>query len=69
MKAEIQREEGPLVEPDGHGDQSGGEDQIDVPPAEGKDAACSAVNIARWRSYLPKSCIDTMISMGWDRTT
>ena len=26
-------------------------------------------NVARWRAYLPESCIRTMIDMGWDRST
>ena len=26
-------------------------------------------NISAWRSYLPAECVDTMIAMGWDKTT
>jgi hypothetical protein len=33
------------------------------------DAARSAENISRWKSYLPTACVRTMIRMGWDYTT
>ena len=35
------------------------------------DAAAehSRDNIRRWSAYLSKSCIKTMIEMGWDRST
>jgi hypothetical protein len=26
-------------------------------------------NIRLWRSYLPPECVETMINMGWDKTT
>jgi len=29
----------------------------------------SARNVAAWRSYLPAECVDTMIAMGWDKST
>jgi hypothetical protein len=29
----------------------------------------SAMNIAVWSSYLPADCVETMIMMGWDKTT
>jgi hypothetical protein len=29
----------------------------------------SAGNIKLWNSYLPYDCVDTMIKLGWDRTT
>lgn len=32
-------------------------------------AAHSRDNIRRWTAYLPKSCIKTMIEMGWDSST
>jgi len=63
------KDEEPLVEPDGGSEPSGGEGQHDAQLADGNDAARSAENIAGWRSYLPQGCIDTMIRMGWDRTT
>jgi hypothetical protein len=69
MKLETQDEEEPLVEPDRNGEPSGGEGQAEAKLADGKDTARSAENIARWRCYLPEDCIETMIRMGWDRTT
>ncbi len=33
------------------------------------DAARSAHNIALWKSYLPTTCVRTMVRMGWDYTT
>jgi hypothetical protein len=32
-------------------------------------AAHSRDNIRRWSAYLPKSCIKSMIEMGWDSST
>jgi hypothetical protein len=29
----------------------------------------AALNVQRWKSYLPDDCVRTMIEMGWDRTT
>jgi hypothetical protein len=29
----------------------------------------SQENVLRWRTYLPEDCVNTMIKMGWDRTT
>ncbi len=29
----------------------------------------AVANVAAWRSYLPSDCVNTMIEMGWDRTT
>jgi hypothetical protein len=29
----------------------------------------SIENIGLWTSYLPYDCVDTMIQLGWDRTT
>jgi hypothetical protein len=26
-------------------------------------------NVLLWRTYLPEDCVNTMIRMGWDRTT
>jgi hypothetical protein len=31
--------------------------------------ARSEENISRWLSYLPITCVQTMIKMGWDKTT
>lgn len=31
--------------------------------------ARSEENISQWKSYLPGACIQTMIKMGWDKTT
>jgi hypothetical protein len=33
------------------------------------DKERSERNIRLWRSYLPPDCVNTMIRMGWDRTT
>jgi hypothetical protein len=30
---------------------------------------CSAKNIQTWESYLPHDCVQSMIYMGWDRST
>jgi hypothetical protein len=38
-------------------------------PLSRKDAKRSAKNIARWNSYLPAACVQTMVQMGWDFTT
>jgi hypothetical protein len=41
-------------------------------PPEIRDAALSRraeANVKIWRSYLPADCVDTMIRMGWHRTT
>ena len=41
-------------------------------PAELRDAALSRrseANVKTWRTYLPADCVDTMIRMGWHRTT
>jgi hypothetical protein len=43
-----------------------------VPPMNTVDAAAaerSENNILLWKLYLPSTCIDAMIAMGWDRTT
>jgi hypothetical protein len=29
----------------------------------------SIENIRLWTSYLPYDCVDTMVKLGWDRTT
>jgi hypothetical protein len=29
----------------------------------------AVANVRAWRSYLPSDCVNTMIEMGWDRTT
>ena len=29
----------------------------------------SAKNISSWSTYLPKDCVATMVSLGWDKTT
>jgi len=29
----------------------------------------AVANVQAWRSYLPSDCVNTMIEMGWDRTT
>jgi hypothetical protein len=29
----------------------------------------SAGNIETWQSYLPETCVDTMVKMGWDQAT
>jgi len=31
--------------------------------------AKAAANVARWKAYLPQSCISTMMSEGWHWTT
>jgi hypothetical protein len=33
------------------------------------DQARSEKNIAEWMSYLPTSCVNSMIAMGWDIST
>jgi len=33
------------------------------------DIERSERNVRLWRSYLPPECVNTMISMGWDKTT
>ncbi len=33
------------------------------------DGARSARIIRLWRSYLPEDCVNTMVKMGWHRTT
>jgi hypothetical protein len=33
------------------------------------DGVRSIENIRLWTSYLPYDCVDTMIKLGWDRTT
>jgi hypothetical protein len=38
-------------------------------PLCASDAARSARNIAEWNSYLPASCVRTMVRMGWDYST
>jgi hypothetical protein len=35
----------------------------------GLNSIRSVGNIRLWTAYLPMNCIDTMIKMGWDRTT
>jgi hypothetical protein len=29
----------------------------------------AVANVTAWRAYLPSDCVNTMIAMGWDRTT
>ena len=29
----------------------------------------AVANVQAWRSYLPSDCVNTMIEMGWDRST
>lgn len=29
----------------------------------------SALNVLAWKSYLPDDCIESMIYLGWDRST
>lgn len=36
---------------------------------EAVQAARSARNIETWSAYLPQQCIETMIELGWDRST
>jgi hypothetical protein len=36
---------------------------------ENPDTSRSTRNILQWMSYLPKACVNTMINMGWDRST
>jgi hypothetical protein len=38
-------------------------------PASAADSARSEENILKWMSYLPSICVNTMIKMGWDKTT
>jgi len=38
-------------------------------PATDAEITRSERNIRQWMSYLPKTCVDTMIRMGWDKTT
>jgi len=35
----------------------------------GVNSMRSTGNIRLWKLYLPEDCINTMIDMGWDRTT
>jgi hypothetical protein len=35
----------------------------------GNAAARSMRNLDEWRSYLSPECIETMVQMGWDRST
>ena len=37
---------------------------VPAAPQTPADAARAAANIAEWRSYLPRDCVDTMIAMG-----
>ncbi len=37
--------------------------------ADAADSARSERNILQWASYLPRNCVETMIRMGWDKTT
>ena len=34
-----------------------------------KLAERSMGNISTWKAYLPSVCVDTMIAMGWDKST
>jgi hypothetical protein len=36
---------------------------------DAEESIRSRRNIAEWRSYLPKDCVDRMIEMGWDLST
>ena len=39
---------------------------------QGKSAARkarSAANIAKWSTYLPPDCVQSMVRMGWDDST
>jgi hypothetical protein len=38
-------------------------------PLRAADAARSAKNISLWNSYLPTTCVRTMVRMGWDYST
>jgi len=38
-------------------------------PADAADSARSEKNILQWVTYLPRTCVKTMIRMGWDKTT
>ena len=38
-------------------------------PANAAASARSEKNILQWASYLPRNCVETMIRMGWDKTT
>jgi hypothetical protein len=41
-------------------------------PSGSRDAALARraeANVKTWRTYLPADCVDTMIRMGWHRTT
>jgi len=38
-------------------------------PANAADSARSEKNILQWVAYLPRTCVKTMIRMGWDKTT
>jgi hypothetical protein len=29
----------------------------------------SAKNVLIWQSYLPRDCVESMVNMGWDRST
>jgi hypothetical protein len=37
--------------------------------APNADLRRSTMNIEMWSTYLPADCIETMIRMGWDKTT
>jgi hypothetical protein len=38
-------------------------------PANEDEITRSAQNIREWMAYLPRNCVETMIRMGWDKTT
>jgi hypothetical protein len=38
-------------------------------PANAEDSARSEKNILQWVAYLPRTCVRTMIRMGWDKST
>ena len=38
-------------------------------PANAAESARSEKNILQWVAYLPRTCVKTMIRMGWDKTT
>jgi hypothetical protein len=39
------------------------------PTGRAADIERSERNVPLWRSYLPPDCVNTMIKMGWDRST
>jgi hypothetical protein len=51
-----------------HGDAQIITDQIAAVLPE-PEPTCSAKNISLWKSYLPRDCVESMISMGWDHST